>query len=336
MIKDFIGEGLTDSKYNKNVVNILRTLIEDKDCTVYIPYDYVVGRSNKQADPRVHFAPKESGKPVQVISITDHKTRFNFSLTCLVDVQVEFCDSWSDGPFPTGSSDVYLKPMKVWRTYTVVRDGKLNISQLVVKLSQDAFNQLRDAGNILFIDNCPVNSLTSYYPNTLYTLNLSDLSIVSSNWARPSALNFGSMLLHYQALAESIKKAKKELDLSSIQAESDNSIYTEHVTYNKSAVDSAERTYADAVEYTLIDDPTHVNAIVDAASYKAAVTLADTLRFKCNCIKWAMESATKKNGIDWGEEYQKKVGSSKWYSQALVEINGVSYRLQRCRSKIAI
>ena len=132
-MRDFIGYGLSDEGPNKNVVNIIRVLVEAKDSIIYIPYSYMTEKTNKQKDPKLHFLPKESGRPLQIIDIQGHKERFNLSVKCLVDVKVEEGEE----------SATQLVDKKVWRNYNIIRDGDLVIDHLIAKLSRYSTNITR-------------------------------------------------------------------------------------------------------------------------------------------------------------------------------------------------
>lgn len=331
MIRDFIGSGIAETGPNKNVVNILRVLIEDKDSILYIPYNYVASKLDRSSDPRVHFPPKESGRPMQVISITGNQERFNFSVTCLADVKVEFEEKYGVKQ---------LKDRKVWRTYSIIKDGKLHVETMSAKLSEQSYKDLLDTG-IVMLGDAVIDSSYAYDATAVYTLNLKEIPLVSSNWARPNALNFHKMLRDSQRIAETLKQAKKVLkeakaSAPAIEATESSDIYTEEIQ----SYGSAKGDVVDCVTYTIIENkdykaPKYLGEGIETASadVKNMTSELEGLRFKCACIKWAIESAIthRRSPYEWSELYQKRAGTSKYYQDAVVEIDGVSHRLERCQ-----
>lgn len=332
MIKDFIGSGIADVGANKNVVNILRLLTEDEDSIVYVPYNYVASKLDRSSDPRVHFPPKESGRPMEVITLTSNQERFNFSVTCLADVKVEYTSE--DGK-------IELKDKRVWRTYSIIKDGKLNVDTMAAKLSNDAYDHLIDTG-IVYLGDSKVDSNYEYDPTVTYTLNFKDVPLVSSNWARPNALNFHKMLLESQRIADTLKQARKLLKESKVNKVASNDENSDIYTESIQSYGSSVGTSVDCVTYTIIENKdykpvkyTNDNSEDIEKDVKSLTSKLDNLRFKCACIKWSMESADnrRRNPYEWSNTYQKRAGTSKYYSDAIVDIDGVNYRLERCTYK---
>ena len=161
-MKKWIGKGLKNlvkDSPNLNVINILRSLIEDKDSVCYIPLSYISERKTN-LDPKVHFQPIESGKTIVVKSITSHRERFNFSISGEVDVYVEY----------ENNGIVELVPKKIFRTYTIIRDGKLAIDYIIAKLSKSAFEELKNAG-VLYYNGQQVLDNHTYISTFLYKVN---------------------------------------------------------------------------------------------------------------------------------------------------------------------
>lgn len=328
MIRDFIGAGIAETGPNKNVVNILRVLLEDKDTILYIPYNYIASKLDRSSDPRVHFPPKESGRPMQVKAITGNQERFNFSVTCLADVKVEY---------ETDDGKTELVDKKVWRTYSIIKDGKLHVETMAAKLSKSAYLDLLDTG-ILMLGDKVIDGNYAYDDSAVYTLNFKDIPLVSSNWSRPNALGFHKMLRESQRVAESLKQAKKVLKECKDARESsstDSDIYTESIQ----SYGTTKGEVVNCVTYTIIENPGYVAPKYTGSGFdkaqadvKALTSELETLRFKCACIKWSIESATthRRNPYEWSDFYQKRAGTSKSYQDAIVDIDGVSYRLERC------
>lgn len=320
-MRDFIGTGLTSSPANCNVINILRILVEDSECTAYIPYSYLAEKEGRGRDPRVHFPPKSSGRPMQIIDIQSHLERFNFSVNCLIDVKVEHTND--DGI-------VYLKDMKVWRTYTVIRDGELELPEIAVKLSSEAYKDLLQIKGLLYLGDKELTESFVYDSSAIYTLRLTGLPLLSSNWARPNVLSFHKMLRDSARLSEQVKQCKKLLKESLHEEPADSNIYTETIDYHGS---SAGKT-VECVSYEIKENPGYSAPKLSQVTKDEYKQLNNTLkdyRFRCACIKWAMESAEthRKSAYAWSDLYQKKRGSTKYYQDCVVDIDGVSYLLQR-------
>lgn len=326
-MRDFIGTGISETGPNKNVINILRVLVEDKNSTVYVPFNYAAERGDRSKDPRVHFPAKESGRPMQIMDIQGHKERFNFSVSCLVDVKVEYPVS-ADPDAP-----MELRDKKIWRTYSIVRDGELVVEAVVAKLSESAYNELRDAGDILFLNDVLVTESLLYDSSAVYTIKLSGLPIVSSNWARPNALNFHKMLRESARLSSKLTVIKKYLKENNVPTSEESSdIYTETVADYSSSNSSKT---VECVTYTISERPGYTApkySSFSAEDYKTTNTQLKDMAFKCACIKWAIESAIshRRSPYEWSEAYQKMAGSSRYYQEAIVEIDGVSHLLERC------
>ena len=323
-MRDFIGSGIQDEGVNKNVINILRVVLEDDNSVLYVPYSYIADRQAKSSDSKVHFPPKYSGRPMQVIDILSNQERFNFSLQCLVDVKVEV----------EHGGVIELEDKKVWRTYHIVRDGELVMAELSAKLSESAYNDLVSAG-VLSMSGTVLTSAYKYDADAIYTIKLNDLPIVSPNWARPNALNFHKMLRDGERANSQLKQIKKLLKESGKTDTSDerSDVYTEVVqSYSSSKGDRQ----VECVTYSITENPGYKVPKYDGVAsddIKAVKNEVKDCRFKCACIKWAIESAMthRKSPYEWSEEYQKKAGSPKYYSETLVDIDGTPYRLERCR-----
>ena len=324
-MRDFIGKGISDEGPNKNVVNILRVLVEDKDSIVYVPLTYRADKPGKGKDPRVHFPPKDSGRPMQVVNILSHQERFNFSLQCLVDVKVEY----------EVDNKIELVDKKVWRTYGVVRDGELVMPEVLAKLSAASYADLQSAG-ILYLNDKLIGPEYSYDPSIVYTIKLTDMPIVSPNWARPNALNFHKMLREASREADklkAIKKILKENNDPTPTISQSNDVYTEQISDYSHQNANKE---VECITYTIVENPGYKSPKYEGNAQEDFKATSDNIadyRFKCACIKWAIESAMshRKSPYSWSEEYQKRAGTSKYYSETLVDIDGVSYRLERCR-----
>jgi len=331
-MRDFIGAGLSDTKPNKNVINIIRVLVEDKDSTVYIPYSYVKDRPGKGKDPRVHFPPKDAGRPMTVVDIVGHQERFNFSVQCLVDVKVEYEDNGM----------ITLADRRVWRNYHIIRDGELVVDHVVATLSKSAYEDLKEAGGILYLGDKELTNGFAYDSSVVYTVRFNGIPLVSSNWARPNALSLHSMLKDEAEVSEELKQAKKILKESEEVEPDENDSFSD--IYKEAVEDYGESAgkEVNCVVYTVLTNPGYKSPkytpLYEGAIKKDVKDMKirqKDLRFRCACIKWAMESAAsnRRSPYNWSDLYQKKAGSSRYYQETLVEIDDVKHRLERCEFK---
>jgi hypothetical protein len=198
----FIGSGLKPSGPSHCVLNVLRTLIEDETNIVYIPSGAYKRSGVLTRDPRVIDSPH--GRTLRVVGYTSHENRFNFSVKAQKDVKVLSEDG--NGP-PVDR--------KIWRTYNIILDGNLHVPELEAVLSEASFNALRDAGVI---------ESEKYVPGKVYTINLRNLKLISTNWANPSTLGLVPLMREEKELeAEqtALNARKKALSSSGFAATDD-------------------------------------------------------------------------------------------------------------------
>ena len=177
--KRFIGAGLKASGPNHCILNVLRTLMEDPAVVLSIPAGAYKRGGLLTKDDRV--IPSPLGSTVRVVSYTSKKDRLNFSVTTQKEVKVRPVDD-DDNIIDTA------KPVDavVHRTYNLVRDGELVMRQIYASMSEGTFNELQAAGVI--------DASKAYQADTSYLLDLGDMKMVSSAWARPSSLRLVDLL----------------------------------------------------------------------------------------------------------------------------------------------
>lgn len=337
MTNNFIGEGLKSDGVNLNVLNILRSLLEDKDSIVYIPQDYKRGAKSYGYDSKVHMIPAEAGKPIQVISLTSNQKRFNFSVLGLMDIVVENEDE------TTG--EVSLVPKKVWRQYNIVRDSELMMDYIVAKLSENSFTALRDAG-ILYYNGVSVPKNHKFMPDFIYKVKLSDLPIVSCNWARPVTLGLYQYMLDDMRLTSELKvvnallKKYKEEEGKMPTAAGDSNIYAET---NTSSDDSDEHEYYEAscIVYELKDVATEDPSTEDSLrekypefdsldGYRKSLKKSqDIARFNSRCIIMAIENSAKKGSYDWSELEDVPRSKNKKQQFCTIDVGGKPITMRR-------
>ena len=305
MKQSFIGKGLKNlvkGSPNLNVLNILRTLIEDENCECYIPFKYSTEKKTSK-DPRIHFMPIESGKKIKVTTIQSNKERFNFSITGEVDVYVEY-----EGD----NGSIELLPKKIFRTYTIIRDGKLTIDYIIAKLSEDTFNELRHAG-VLYYNGVEVFENHKYIPEFLYKIKLIDIPLVSYAWAQPQQIGLYANLNEENVLSNTlteVNKIIKEFQANGqiVPSENENSIY-----YNEPYLGEERngcKVECECVTYEVKNEKTIDQDYIDIANQNIASAvrvkktvnkLLKDLRFIDRCIVMAIELSSTKGNFNWSE-----------------------------------
>lgn len=170
--REFIGAGLKPAGPSHCVLNVIRALIEDPECVVYIPKNVYKRSGILTRDPRVIENPHS--RTLRVVGYVSNESRFNFSLRTLKDVKVRP----EGGGIPIDAH--------IYRTYNVILDGNLHLSELQATLSEETFELLKEAEVI------PTDKL--YDASHAYTLNLRNLRLISTNWANPGTLGLVPLL----------------------------------------------------------------------------------------------------------------------------------------------
>lgn len=323
-------KGLVPGSPNLNVINILRSLFEDKGTICYIPFSYVNEKKTTN-DPRIHFLPIETGKSIQISSITSNKERFNFSLTGSLDVYVEY---------PQESGEVKLLPKKVFRTYTIIRDGQLTMDYIIAKLSKNAFNELRHAG-VLWYNGDIVPDNHEYVPGFLYKVNLKNIPLLSLAWAQPAQIRLYENLDKENMLSNTISainkliKAYKE-EGQALPTESDeDSIY--YIEQSGGKKDNESKKVCPCVIYEVDNDgaidETYISKITDLASAtrikKEVNADLNNIRFINRCTIYAIESSKNKGNYNWSELTKLPRSKDKYFQTTQVPGLGRMYNLKR-------
>ena len=135
-----------------------------------------------------------------------------------------------------------------------------------------------------------------------------------------------------QHISQDVKQGKRYIKENNIPSVTnlDSDIYKEQVTYNHNKLGKT----VNCVTYSILENPGY-----KIPKYEAKQTVVEDIKelektlkdlnFRCFCIKWALETSIKKNSYDWSELYQKRPGSSKYYQEAIVNIDEVEYRIER-------
>lgn len=322
-------KGLVPGSPNLNVINILRSLFEDKGTICYIPFSYV--QENKSTtDPRIHFLPIETGKSIEIKSITSNKERFNFSVTGALDVYVEYPNE------ETG--EVTLVPKKVFRTYTVIRDGELAMDYIIAKLSENAFNELRHAG-VLYYNGSVVPDNHQYISDFLYKINLQNIPLLSLAWAQPAQIKLyenldkENKLSNTLSLVNSMIKEYKEAG-QVLPAESEDSIY---YTEKSSSSKIEPKKLCPCVVYEVENDgeivdsfASQITDLISATKVKKAINAElINIRFINRCIIYAIELSKNKGNYDWSELAKVPRSKNKLFQTTEVPGLGRMYNLKR-------
>lgn len=324
----FIGKGLKNlipGSPNLNVLNVCRTLLEDCDCFMYIPQNYAAEKRTS-SDPKVHFMPIEAGRYMKVVSITSNQERFNFSLTGEVDVMIETdnCDN---------SENINLINKKVFRTYTIIRDGKLMINYLNIKFinaNDEAFEILKSCKILGYNEKMLVPENHMCNTDCVYTLILNKMPVISLAWAQPNNLHFYENLIREAQLANTLKtvnsliKTYKERHDIYYELASDE-YYIEKTQGSDKRI--GDKVSVDCVTYHINEKgliPEYIEPIDLTTAMQMKRTINKELkhiRFFNRCIVVAVESSKNKGNYDWSELKNVPRSKTKKYQTVDVIVN---------------
>lgn len=340
--KKWIGEGLKPNSVNCNVLNVLRTLIENENTIVYIPDGYKKGSTSSSLDSRVHFYPSEAGRRIEVVGITSNQERFNFSLQGLVNVLVE-----QDLP---NSTEVKLVPKKVWRQYNIIRDSKLMFDYIIARLDEESFNDLRDAG-LLYYNGMQVPENHCFNSDFLYKVMLKDIPLISLNWAQPVNIGLYKMMKEDLLISNKLKDLKilksdliektgfvskpsedsdiyiEKYDTSKISTKLRESYEANCITYSLSG--SEIKTSPDDLEIGYINSFDTVEKVIKEMSCLSK--RQKELRFMIRCIIMAIENSKKQGSYNWSDEYLVPRSKNRYRKETTIEVDGELIKLVRDR-----
>lgn len=331
-IKEWIGKGLkhlVPGSPNLNAINILRSLIEDDNCICYIPLSYAAEKKTT-TDSKIHFNPIEAGKTIAATSIQSNQERFNFSVTGEVDVYVEYDNE--DGT-------IRLEPKKIFRTYTIIRDGELTIDYIVAKLSEDTFNDLRNAG-ILYYNGIKVPENHNYVPEFLYKIVLKDIPLISLAWAQPDNIGLYEYLDMENKLSNTLKEVnslfKKFKEEGQVVPTSfEDSIYYNEGYYGEEKI--GNKKLVECVVYEVKNENEIIKEYIEACTNiteaskikKEINKKLKNIRFINRCVTWAIELSKNKGNYDWSELEKLPRTKEKYAQYCTVKGWGRTYELKR-------
>ncbi len=295
--RSFIGNGLKPTGPSHCVLNALRQLVEDPEVTLYLPKGAYKRSGVLKRDPRVIENPL--GRELKVIGFTSKEDRFNFSLKTEKWVKVK--------PEEGGAP----RDMKIYRTYNVILDGNLHITELLAQLSATSFTMLQAAG---VIDN-----RETYDGTKTYTLNLRGLKMISPNWANPTIIGLVPLLKEEKELEAEQKalNARKKATVTSAilsekkQDDDESDVYREKSELVTKGV-VFETYQAPCCEIRLMSYKAKAyDAICASMTYEAADARVKNVRRRLTAVRWiirsivyAMNSVGSKK-IPWGAPEEK-------------------------------
>jgi hypothetical protein len=308
----FIGAGIK-SKQSTSVVNILRNLVESDRAEVYIPENYAK-ESRYTTDSKVHFI----DSPVRVYDLVGNQERFNVSLKASVPVMVD--------------TENGQQRKKVFRNYTVVRDGILNLIDINVRfLEREFFESYK---NVNLVDG-------EYDLNRLYTIHLADVPVVSCDWAKPNQYGLVDMLKEDAQLSETLKvvrKAVKALKETVTESFADSEYYTEEkgveIDKPKKEVNCIVYELPEYKPQATVDD-SRLTDYANAKAYQSELTKKQAdLRFAIRCVVMATEYSANKGFYNWSESTLLPRSKNKFYQVCdTVDKSGNGYKLRRLEYK---
>lgn len=330
--QEWIGKGIKNlikGSPNANVINILRSLIEDENCICYIPLSYAAEKKTT-TDSKIHFNPIEAGKTITATGIQSNQERFNISITGEVDVYVEYENE---------NGSVKLEPKKIFRTYTVIRDGKLTINYIIAKLSEDTFNDLRNAG-VLYYNGVPVAENHEYVSDFLYKVKLDELPIISYAWAQPMQIGLYENMDMENKLSNTLKKVNKLIKQFKDEGQTVPAFPEDSIYYNEPYLGEerkGDRILCECIVYEIENEEKVIDEyidkcvnIVEASIVKKEINKKlKNIRFINRCIIFAIESSKTKGNYDWSETFKIPKTREKYAQTCQVPGLGRMYELKR-------
>lgn len=337
MVK-LIGKGFKACGPNRNVINLLIFLSENNlyGSELYIKVNEYE-RDNSAVDSKIHNGVDNQLSRIKITSITSSKERFNFSLNCLRDVYVLNEDTNE------------YEPKKVYSNYNVIRDGQLVLNKLYGQFSKNVFKLLRRA-DVLVDQNGNTGNDIKYGKEYIYTINLSNMPLVSLNWAQPD--NIGLYDLMYQEVIHMLSRsyAKKLLNIYESNGqvlfeEPNDDIYTRVYNYTKSnsksdkekSIEKSNIIYRipefNKLELNKIDISVITSQCYDIYStsnyIKSINKDLNRIRLKTRCIIFAIENSKKKGSYEWSELKKLPRSKDKMYQETVIDYKGNEYTMQR-------
>lgn len=291
-----IGAGL-DAGPNFTVLNLLVALVRDPNTIVRFDDGVYVRAAPRAIDKNIVATGNE--RYVIADGVRSSNQAFNFSLKGEQTAMVRM---------PRGRPT----PMRVMRTYNVIRDGKLVTPTLEAMLGLKLFTLLRDERRLSHNGRKIVRDEV-HQPNLYYTVSLEGMALVSSSWARPAQHKLDELLKREAFL----KQAKHSLELlvptfplgTSTRLSGDGQKLLPYYRSSSShKEDPIEVVDAREIAYTLRDytpPPFTYDGPKDRASAEEALRQLRrelvNLRFKIRSICFAIESCKTTMPICWSD-----------------------------------
>lgn len=197
------------------LLNALETLMADDDAYFY-PYHESfnynrVSASTKNKEGYPKFNADKSSR-CGLNQLTWNESKLNLSLKASINGKIELRDGYEK----LGFAKEY--PTYVWRNYTLVKDGFLNMRTLPVSLSLSTFDEMQKHG--------VVDKEEMWTPDGVYVLNLDRIPVINRSIAngRTSAKELCKKVFEettYKAQLKALNFIKSELDPDSKKLKSD-------------------------------------------------------------------------------------------------------------------
>ena len=278
----------------KNVISVLRTLCEDEKTKVFIQ-NYKKESATTTTD-EISYIPTAMA---EVMSVVTNNERYNVSVKAILPILV-------DGEMK-----------KVWRNYTVIRDGALNIKTIWAK-PNGYYDDFKNAGIIK-------NEIDG-----LIELDLTSLPLIDNTIAdRANPVTLGVKIMRDVDISATLKALKAQIkEFKANTEEEDNSEFykEQRVSYDKEKV-SVHCIAYDVPDYKGSNIEIKCSTLTEAENLKKALTdEQNKIRFEIRTAVWALES---NNGFEWATELEKLSRGNKMAQIMPINVNGTNLTLRR-------
>lgn len=207
------------------ILDLMDILMSDKNAFFYPTHPKFkykkIGVGQKVAEGYREFI-ADVGVKCPVNALTWNDKKLNLSVLANIKGTIELKDGWKELGF------AQLYPTHVYRNYTVVKDGFLNVNLMPLSFSQETFFKLKEHG-LLDASEEWVNE------NVVYLVDLSKIPVINKAIAngRTSATNLCKSVyeeLQYEAKIKALKAIREEIDPDGDKG-SDTSLTPEQETF---------------------------------------------------------------------------------------------------------
>jgi len=278
----------------KNVISVLKTLCEDEKTRVFIQ------NYNKETATTTEGISYIPTAMAEVVGITTNSERFNVSVKAILPVLYEG------------------EVKKVWRNYTIIRDGALNVKSIWAK-PNGYYEDLKNAGVIK-------NEIDGIIEIDLTSLPLIDTTIAD----RTNPVTLGAKIMRDVDISATLKVIKaqiKEFKANTEESNTDSEFLTEsRVSYDKEKV-SVHCIAYDVPDYKGSNIEIKCSTLMEAENLKKALTdEQNKIRFEIRTATWALENG---NGFEWATPLEKLARGNKMAQTMPITVNGTNFTLRR-------